>query len=355
MGVLTNRRPRIKQLRRRHDVEGLWKALGYRDEVRTTDGTVVDLGRSVRREAMAALRGIDDDRVIPAAREALEDEDPEVGLEAARALKERGAADEVVDALARSPERLTEEVRIELRAAVLEPGAPAVGALFAEQIIRYGDQATRPDDEPAFLVELLSRHSASDRELAAWDAVAELGADDEGRAERAFVVLSCLGDDGVQALREALDRPHRAHAARALGRLRDSSALPDLIDLLGDADAPARAAAAQALGDIRDPRAVEGLLQASTDDEFVVREACIEAVDKLGSAAVVFAMAAFVQPLLSGPAAGQITATSFPSPGAEDLPSHSDAPAAISSGSLPGTVDRLRAAARRARARRQGL
>ena len=73
----------------------------------------------------------------------------------------------------------------------------------------------------------------------------------------------------------------------------------------------------------------------------------------LGSAAVVFAMASFVQPLLSGPAAAQIAATSVPSPGADDLPSDPDTAAAMSSESLPGTVDWLRAAARRGRSRRQ--
>jgi HEAT repeat protein len=129
--------------------------------------------------------------------------------------------------------------------------------------------------------------------------------------------------------------------------------MTDLIELLSDEDAAARAAAARALGDIRDPRAVEGLLRASTDDEFVVREASIEALDRLGSAAVVFAIAAFVQPLLSGPAAGGVAAASFPPSAVDELRAPPEPQSAISSGVEPGTLDRLRAAARRARARRQ--
>jgi HEAT repeat protein len=353
MGLFSRRRPRVDRLSRKGDVEGLLRALGYHDRVDTSDGGVVDLGRSIRREAIAALRDIDDERVLAAAREAIDDDDDEVRLEGVAILSERGASDLLVDSLVRSPSRLSEPVLTELRTALLDFEDPWVGVTFARAFVEQGEDAAIADDQAQFIARLLSRLEKSDREGVARAAAAELAADERERGERAFVLLSCLGETGVEALRGALEKAHRAEAARALGRLRDSSAMADLVDLLDDEDAAARAAAARALGDIRDPRAVEGLLRASTDEQFVVREASIEALDRLGSAAVAFAIAAFVQPLLSGPAAGRAAAASFSPPGVEEAASEPEAPRAISSGAVPGTLDRLRAAARRARGRRE--
>jgi HEAT repeat protein len=335
---------------------GLCAASGYRDRVSKGDGEVVDLGRSIRRQAIAALREIHDERVLPAAREALEDEDEEVRLGAAAILRDRQASDVLVDSLIRSPDRLPEPVLTELQDALLEFDDPWVGVTFARRFVQQGDDAAAADEHRQFIVRLLSRLEESDRMGVARAAAAELAANERERGERALALLSCLSETGVEALREALDKPHRADAARALGRLRNSSAMPDLVELLADEDVAARAAAARALGDIRDPRAVEGLLRASTDEQFVVREASIEALDRLGSAAVVFAIAAFVQPLLPGQSAGRVAAASFAPPDAhEDPGSQPETPAAISSGSPPGTLERLQAAARRARSRRQGL
>jgi HEAT repeat protein len=353
MGLFSRRRPRVDRLSRKGDVEALCRALEYHDPVRLGDGERVDFGRSIRRKAIAALRGIDDERVLPAAREALEDEDEEVRLEGAAILRERRASDLLVDALVRSP-GLSEPVLTELRGALLELDDPWVGVTFARRFVEQGDEAAAAEDQRQFIVRMLSNVEKSNREGVARAAAAELAADERDRGERAFVLLSCLGETAVKELRGALDQSHRAHAARALGRMRDSSAMSDLIELLSDEDAAARAAAARALGDICDPRAVEGLLRASTDDEFVVREASTEALDRLGSAAVVFAIAAFVQPLLSGPGTGGVAGATFSPPAADELRAPLEPPPAISSDAASGTLDRVRAAARRARARREG-
>jgi HEAT repeat protein len=190
---------------------------------------------------------------------------------------------------------------------------------FAKSLVQAGDDAPRDEGEQQLLEALLSRVQPSVRQAVARAATAELDTDDPGRRERAFLVLWCLRDAGVEALREALGQPQRIEAAWALGRLRDSTAIPDLLDLLDGDEARARAAAARALGQIRDPRAVEGLLRASTDREFVVREASTEALDRLGVSAVVFAIAAFVQPLLPGTATGRVEQASFPLRSADHL------------------------------------
>jgi hypothetical protein len=128
-------------------------------------------------------------------------------------------------------------------------------------------------------------------------AVAELSSVDPDRRERAFAVLACVPEAGASALLEALEQPYRELAAEGLGRLRASSAVPDLLALLTHGEADARTAAAWALGEIKNPRAVEGLLSATTDESFPVREASTAALDKLGVSAVVFAIAALVQSL----------------------------------------------------------
>ncbi len=63
----------------------------------------------------------------------------------------------------------------------------------------------------------------------------------------------------------------RAAAARALGGLRDSRAVPTLLDLLSDNDPKIRQWTASALGRIGDPRAVEPLIAALADKDPAVR------------------------------------------------------------------------------------
>jgi HEAT repeat protein len=346
MGLLPTRRPRIERLVRKRDVGGLCDALAFRD--------TVDLGAQVRRRAMAALNEIDDDRVAAVAEAALEDDDEGVRLEAARTLRRHRIADPLIGYLVRSPHDASDHVRAEAREALAELGGPGLGVALAGRLIRDGDETPGDDGDLAFLAGLLSSAPAVERHELARVAVEELSGDDAPRRERAFFVLSTLGDTGVGALRDALDQPRRAEAAAALGRLRDSGGLLELVDLLGDREARVRAAAARALGEIRDPRAVEGLLSASTDSEFVVREAASEALDQLGTSAIVFAVAAFVRPLLAAGTAAQIEpGTAAAEGGATELPPTTlELPRATTSPapSRPaGTFDRLRHAARRAR------
>ncbi|MDX6674732.1 MAG: hypothetical protein QOH11_2150 [Solirubrobacteraceae bacterium] len=354
MALFGPRRPRIERLRRRGDVAGLCDALAYRDPVRMQDGETADLGAPVRRQAMAALREIDDERAVAGAVDALDDDDEEVRLEAVRMLRQRRVADPLIGCLVRPSAGLPEQVRAEVHEALYEMSGPGLGVSFARRLIRDGGEAWIGDDDRRFLAALLSSAPAPERHDLARTAAQELASDDESRRERAFLVLSVLGDVGTEALRQALGQPQRAMAAAALGRLHDSGALPALVDLLGDEQAPVRAAAARALGDIRDPRAVERLLAASTDSEFVVREAANEALDQLGTSAIVFAVAAFVQPILTAGTAARIEpaheATEARVTELPRAPAPTETPASAPAGRPAGAFDRLRHAARRARA-----
>jgi HEAT repeat protein len=362
MGLFSNRRPRVERMSRKGDVEGLCRALGYRDRVALRDGESADVGAPVRREALQALHEAEGEGVVEAVAAALaEDDDAGVRVEAGRALRAQRATGAMVDALVRPHDELPVEARAELESGLREAEDPSLGGLFAERLIADGGDPG--DGERDLLEKLISRAQEDSRLAVASASVSELATEDPGRRERAVFVLSCLGSAGTEALRDALDQPRRAQAAWALGRLRDSAALPDLMALLEDDEPPVRAAAARALGTIRDPRAVEALLRASTDEEFVVRDASLEAIDQLGTAAVAFAVAVFVQPLIkAGAATSQAdSAPSLAAKGAGDAKFEGQSAAALGMGSgqsrtsapTGGALDRLRSAARRARARRQ--
>jgi hypothetical protein len=300
MGMFRNRRPRIDRLRKKGDTEGLRRALEYRDEVRLTSGQVQDLGAPIRREAMAALRATGDEEALAGATSALTDEDVEVRLEAIRTLDERGTPGPLIETLVRSPHGPPEPVGDELRAALVAAKGSRTGVAFAEQLLAAGDEAGDGAAHAELLGRLLSNGSDADRRNVAQAAIRNLVDSPDGRGDRAINVLSAVPEAGVEALLGELDQPHRVRVAEALGTLRDSRALTALSQLLDGDDPAARAAAARALGEIRDPRAVQGLVTASTDSDFAVREAAIGSLDQLGTAAIVFAFAAFVRPLLSG-------------------------------------------------------
>jgi len=73
----------------------------------------------------------------------------------------------------------------------------------------------------------------------------------------------------------------RAHAAYALGELRNQEAGPALLRSLSDADPIVRLRSAAALGRLRAPGAVPGLIEASHDPDTRVREAAVTALGDL--------------------------------------------------------------------------
>jgi HEAT repeat protein len=78
----------------------------------------------------------------------------------------------------------------------------------------------------------------------------------------------------------------RAAAARALGHLRDGSAVDALIKALDDREEDVRAAAVEALGNIGDPRAVPALVSALPHQSLHQRLRLVDALQRFGRAAV---------------------------------------------------------------------
>jgi putative heme-binding domain-containing protein len=115
----------------------------------------------------------------------------------------------------------------------------------------------------AALIELLKRITAPPAlRLAAIDALARSG-----------------GEDAATALREALkaaDIEERRAAIRALGKLRDKAAVPDL--LAAWASPATRAEALGALTRFSDPRALDAYLDGLSSADPVVREQCRKAL-----------------------------------------------------------------------------
>ena len=70
----------------------------------------------------------------------------------------------------------------------------------------------------------------------------------------------------IKALRRKKDAQTREAAAKALGELGDTRAVPPLVDALDDSVAAVCVAAATALGEIGDRQAVEPLLSALDDE-----------------------------------------------------------------------------------------
>jgi HEAT repeat protein len=70
-------------------------------------------------------------------------------------------------------------------------------------------------------------------------------------------------------------------AALALGRLKDSKAVPELLDLLEDTNGNVRFAAAEALGQICDVRAIDGLIARLKDEDEGVRAKARWALSRL--------------------------------------------------------------------------
>jgi len=116
---------------------------------------------------------------------------------------------------------------------------------------------------------------------------------------RAAATLGQVGDrSAVPALVEALgdsDGGVRREAAKALGFIKDRRAAPGLIAALGDPEVNVRLLAAYALGEIKDARAARPLLDALDDPEWCVRNQAAWGLRELGDPAMAAPLAAALQ------------------------------------------------------------
>jgi HEAT repeat protein len=86
----------------------------------------------------------------------------------------------------------------------------------------------------------------------------------------------------------------RSDAAKALGKIRDASAVESLVSVLKDEDFVVRWVAADSLGEIKDPAAVEPLIALLHDSDKFVR---LHAVSALGNIGDPKAVSAFIEAL----------------------------------------------------------
>ncbi len=85
----------------------------------------------------------------------------------------------------------------------------------------------------------------------------------------------------------------RAAAAKALGDLKDASAVPTLITVLADAEPSVRAAAATALGELKNVSAVPALMEVLKDSFRPVGDAAADALEMIGDPSASSALSAY--------------------------------------------------------------
>jgi len=196
----------------------------------------------------------------------LDDPDPEVREEAARALGRIGSPDaEAVDALVA---RLRDP-----QSTVRPDAATALGQI--------GDPRAVPALVESLSCPLPEVQDACARALAAFEKPRP-----PAKTVRRLRSIEDASDgltvgDLIVRLDDA-DAPVREEAARALGRIGSAEAVDALVHRLRDPVSTIRSDAALALGDIGDPRAIPALTECLNDGSPEVQDACARALGDIG-------------------------------------------------------------------------
>jgi HEAT repeat protein len=336
------RKPNIKALARRGDIDGLTEAAGYQEFSSGAGGTVTDQGIQTRAEALVALGKLAPERARHTIRAALHDPADEVRCEAVRVMATLDAADALAQALRwLSPDGLSYGLALETISA-MDSARPAA---IADALVHREDDEPL-DEEASRLILTPPRSNGADASEALLELlIGALGDERDIVVERAAELLVRLSPESVEPLvSELTSGQNPAEAAHVLGRLGEPRTLRPLMEALQHGDARVRQESAGALGELRDPAAIEPLLQATHDSDRRVRAQAGAALDRLGSTAVIVGVAALMQPMVE-----EAVRSAMPAPSAEEhsspqlvrLPPRAEAwPRQPNGGSteVPGTV-----------------
>jgi HEAT repeat protein len=293
-----DRKPNIKALVRREDIEGLERAAAYQDLRPTPQGTVSDLGIPVRAEAILALGSLDVEGDNSALVRGLRDPADLVRSAAVRVLHARGEAGPLVQALRWLPADEGHSLKLALQA-VFDLKEFVSAPAIADALVNRDDEELLSEDDAPLVLALLEDARAQERYELIELLITALG-DERGivadRAGELLVRLAPMSTDGVVA--ELRKGNAAAEAAYVLGRIADPETLDALVDALRHRNPRVRAESAAALGELQDPASVAPLLQATRDPDHGVRKQARLALDRLGNTAVIAGVAALLEPMI---------------------------------------------------------
>ena len=295
------RAPQVEKLLRKGDADRIFEACSFQKLVDDGHGGTTDKGAAVRFNALEALLGLSDPRAIDAAMVLLDDAHPKVRWAAVRAVRKlgaEGASDALIAGVIGWPEAPYQSARLEALEALKALDDHSLGERLATGVAR-GDGRVILDSTTR---EALMSLTADDHDAGVVETLIGILEEGDGSRERVEMMLAWLGPASVEPLIDAMERHPdvRESAAAVLGAVRDSRAIPALVECLANDPAEVRRAAVWALGEIRDARAVEALMRATSDEDYSVRAQAIEAIDEMGSVAVIAGVATVVHVLGQG-------------------------------------------------------
>ena len=247
-------------------------------------GRLKDTDKRVRVYAATALGEIRDRRAVEPLIGALQDKDWEVRRQAAAALGEIKDPQAVKPLVTTLPDN-DWRVRDFVQSALTEIGGPAVEPLIAS--LR---------DESGLVRARAAETLGKIKDVRAAEPLLAILNDSERVVQ--VVARDALVQIGVPAVKPLInalkhrDSLVRAHAAAALGEIKDHRAVEPVLAALKDQDAGVRRSAAAALESLQDRRAVTSLLAALKDEDAEVRKAAAEALGGLGDPGAVEALLA---------------------------------------------------------------
>ena len=295
---MAERKPNIKSLVRREDIDGLLEAASYQDLTQNSAEAVIDLGIPVRTDAIVALGTIAPERGHKAIAAGIHDPADRVRCAAVRVLHALREGSVLADALRWLPpdqghsRKLAMQAIIDLRNSV-SPSAVAAALVHHEDDDLLGEQ-------DAQLIEALLEKEGPDATDAVLQLLVRALGDNRGIVvDRAAEVLVRLAPQSIETLvRELRMGSNAADAAYVLGRIGDPETLDALVKALRHRDSRVRAESAAAMGELRDPAAVTPLLRATQDPEHTVRRQASMALDRMGTAAVIEGVAELLRPVV---------------------------------------------------------